>query len=238
MLGLFLREEKIWNLKNRHNIPSMEWSLMNIRSLGFDPLWAIDVGAFEGEWTKMFKKVFPKARVLMLEGQRSKQIVLENLCRVDSSLYFYTSVLGAEAGRQVDFNINSTVSSVLEEYQPYNFEKEPRTIETIDNIMKGLPDFHHLDFIKLDVQGYEMEVLKGAKNTISSVSFVLCEVSLIEINKGCPLIGAMITFMDDLGFRLYDICSFIRRPLDRALWQTDLLFIRKEHPLIRDKTWG
>lgn len=217
----------------------MEWSLLNIKNLGFNPKVAIDVGAYNGEWTAMFKKIFPDARVLMVEAQNSKADNLKNLTTQLPGTAFHIGLLGATSGQQIVFNINETVSSALPEYKENTFAKETRTTESLDDVIaKAGTDFNAPDFIKLDVQGYELEVLKGAAGAIKTAQFILCEVSLIEINKGAPLIAEVIAFMNAKGFAVYDICSFIRRPLDRALWQTDILFVNKTNPLAQNKHWN
>ena len=216
----------------------MEWSLSNLKRLGFNPRMAIDVGAFEGEWTAMFKKIFPSCSVLMVEAQLNKELQLKKITTQLEGTSFHMGLLGAKAGEQVLFHVNSTVSSVLEEYKPNDFKIEPRSTETLDDVVANLKYTQLPDFIKLDAQGYELEILKGTSQILPHVQCILCEVSLIEINKGCPLIHEAIKFMHDRDFVAYDICSFIRRPLDRALWQTDLLFIRKSNPLIQSKNWN
>ncbi|MDB5136544.1 MAG: methyltransferase FkbM family [Mucilaginibacter sp.] len=150
----------------------------------------------------------------------------------------HIGLLGAEPDKEVIFNVNSTVSSVLEEYKANSFKRETRKTEILDKIV-ALPGngLKLSDFIKLDVLGYELEVLKGASKILKSIQFILGDVSLLEINKGCRLIFDVNKFMDEKGITTYDICSFIRRPLDKALWQTDILFIRKIHPLIQNKHW-
>jgi FkbM family methyltransferase len=238
LLHSFLPERKIWELKNRSNIPSMEWSLQNIKSLGFYPNFAIGVGAFDGEWTSMFKSIFPVANVLMLEAQETKKTILENLTKDLEGVSSHISLLGSEAGKDVVFHINETVSSVFAEHKENNFRKEVYKTDTLDNIVAKISGEMKPDFIKLDVQGSELEVLKGAANTLENVQFILCEVSLIEINKGAPLIGDVIAFMKANSFVCYDICSVVRRPLDRALWQTDILFVRESNPVCKNKNWN
>lgn len=239
IIHLLFPGRKLWEIKNRHNIPSMEWTLLNIKNLGFDPKFVLDVGAYDGEWTRMFRDIFPSAKILMLEAQQEKAPRLKEVTDELPGTGFHIGLLGAEAGKEVVFNVNSTVSSVLEEYKANAFRKETRVIETLDDIVSAQEHGSASpDLIKLDVQGYELEVLKGAANILGNVQFILCEVSLLEINKGCPLIADVIRFMDEKGFVTYDICSFIRRPLDKALWQTDVLFIRKNHPLIQNKYWN
>jgi hypothetical protein len=63
------------------------------------------------------------------------------------------------------------------------------------------------------------------------------EISLIEINQGAPLIADVIDFMDGLDYRLYDLCSFMRRPLDDALWQVDGLFVHADSELVSSNRW-
>ena len=53
----------------------MQWSLQNIKKLGFESNFAIDVGAHDGESTVMYKKIFPSANVLMIEALEEKESV-------------------------------------------------------------------------------------------------------------------------------------------------------------------
>jgi hypothetical protein len=45
----------------------------------------------------------------------------------------------------------------------------------------------------------------------------------------------MVAWLFGRGFVAYDICGLTRRPLDDALWQADLIFVRNDDPLRRDK---
>jgi hypothetical protein len=63
------------------------------------------------------------------------------------------------------------------------------------------------------------------------------EVSLLDLDS-TPLILELMNYMDSKGFQAYDICQFMRRPYDRALYQIDLLFIRKTSKLIAERRWN
>jgi hypothetical protein len=67
---------------------------------------------------------------------------------------------------------------------------------------------------------------------------VLLEVSLLGFIEGAPLLHNVTHFMKERGFIAYDICSFIRRALDNALCQTDLIFVRETSPLPGDRRFG
>ena len=64
------------------------------------------------------------------------------------------------------------------------------------------------------------------------------EVSLLRVNEGAPLLADVLQFMGERGFRAYDICSFIRRPLDNALWQSDFIFVRETSPLLASQSFN
>lgn len=221
-------------LKIKYHVPDMEWSLNNLKANGFKPSYIIDVGAFEGEWTRMCHAIFQDANYLMFEAQESKVAKLSQL--KSSKIDFCIGLLGAESDMKSKFYVNETVSSALPESEKSNQNFIEIPMYTLDDQL-NMRGIKKVDFIKLDVQGYELEVLKGATNSLSKAEVVLMEVSLIEINKGAPLIAEVMSFMNNKGFVCYDVCSIVRRPLDNALWQTDLIFVSKSSDLIKSKKY-
>jgi hypothetical protein len=87
-------------------------------------------------------------------------------------------------------------------------------------------DLHELrlpDMIKLDVQGCELEVLKGGERCLNSAKAVLMEMSFIELYRGQPLFDDVVAFMADHGFRLHAVST--TTPVGKPLLQTDFLFV-------------
>jgi len=82
-----------------------------------------------------------------------------------------------------------------------------------------------VDLIKLDVQGYELEVLKGAEQALARTDIVIAEASIMQINQGCPLIADVVAYLTQRDFVLVDLVSQVRFA-NGALWQTDLVFAR------------
>ena len=89
--------------------------------------------------------------------------------------------------------------------------------------------------LKIDSQGYELEILKGSSRLLQKTSSVLLEISIIEINEGAPLLHEVVAFMASHGFLACEIMELHRRPFDQALNQLDFLFVREDSPLLADK---
>lgn len=222
----------------RWQMASMDWSLRNLYRAGFRPRCIVDVGAGSGSWTEAAEAIFRDATFLMIEARPEQRELLEAVCAKDPRRFsFASTLLGAEAREEVEFAQMSTGSSVFEEQSdiPRQYLRLPMT--TLDALLteRSLPI---PDFLKLDVQGYELEILKGGSEALGGAEAVLMEVSLLPINRGGPLLHDCIDFMKRNGFVAFDICSFIRRPQDRLLWQTDMIFVREESSLRSDHTWS
>lgn len=188
----------------------------------------IDVGAYHGEWAGMFLDIFPDSRVLMIEAQEAKRPILERaVAGSRGRVALEVALLGAERGREVEFSEMETGSSVFPEASHFPRTVVRKPLTTLDHLLAECAGWGSPQCIKLDTQGYELEVLKGGRRTLSTVDVVLMEVSLVQINDGCPLLADVVAFMHEAGFRPFDFCSQIRRR-DGVLWQTDLLFIRRE----------
>lgn len=223
-------------LKEKLGVPDQEYSFKSLKKLSYQPKLVLDIGAYEGNWATSFLTVFPKAKILMLEGQKSKKDILRQKSAANKQLEFRIALLGS-AEQEVEFNIYETASSVLKEDNETGAKVEIRTLTTLDQLTINTP-FAQPDFIKIDTQGYELEILKGAEKTMQYAEFVLLEVSLIDIYKGCPLVAEVMAFMQAKSFVLYDICSLMRRPFDNALYQSDFLFVKESSPFRADKRWN
>jgi FkbM family methyltransferase len=231
-IGTFFGDEFVRPAPQFGEMPgySIETTLTHLRDWGFQPATIVDVGAFRGDWTRLAKRIFPSARVLMVEAQDSLRPNLAAVCSYYRDVTYEPALLAACSGQTVDFVEMGTGSSVLEEASATPRLKVPKQTTTLDEIVESR-GFQRIDLLKLDVQGYELEVLKGAERLLPACEFVLLEASLIPINRGCSLIADIFAFMTERRFRLLDICSQVRRK-DGALWQTDLMFVNERSRFI------
>lgn len=226
--------------KFRKGFPTMFGSLANMKRNGFTPQAILDIGAYGGEWTKEAAQLFPVAQLLMFEAQLSKAKQLQEIAlRIGEGRAIVQNVLlGAENRDSVKFYAMETGSSVFEENTTFGRAPIFLSMCTLDSRLpaQGLPA---PVLMKLDVQGYELEVLKGGELALSFSEVVIMEVSLLEYNKGAPLIGDVIKYMGLRGFVVYDICGQLRRETDGAMFQADLVFTKTDSKLRADrKFWA
>jgi FkbM family methyltransferase len=223
-------------------VPTAEWSLQNLRRLGFAPARILDIGAYKGEWTQLARQIFPEATVLMLEAQEERIPDLEAVKLGHGGKVDYQIVLlGAEDRPEVVFNKYPnapTGNSVLNDWRTDSLKIQAKCrMRPLDAVLQET-GFMPVDLIKLDVQGYELEVLKGGLRCLQSAQAVMMEVSLIDMYQGNPLLHDVAAFMHRYGFVAYDVCGLMRRPLDMALAQVDMLFVPERCALRACKQYG
>jgi hypothetical protein len=98
-------------------------------------------------------------------------------------------------------------------------------------------DFDTPSLCKIDVQGYELEVLKGMTQIIERIDVFIIECHLIDTLQGIPIFTDVMIFMQAHDFVLYDILSLGHRPLDNGLAETDLVFVRTKSIFRNDNRW-
>ena len=76
------------------------------------------------------------------------------------------------------------------------------TVETIDSLWPGLVRSEDVVALKVDTQGFESEILRGAQENFASVSVFEVELALFELYEGQRLVYEMLPEIRDLGFRL------------------------------------
>ena len=222
-------------IKEHLGVPSLHWSLTNLRKKGWCPGVVIDVGAYEGYWTRDLLEVFPEAKVLMVEAQKNKEDLLRTLVGKQPNTAYVIQLLSSISGGEKYFFESETASHVVTGNSRKSTAQKLTTI-TLDDLLLQL-NFPPPDFLKLDVQGHEKEVLLGAINSLRQATVCLLEISLLNIGGNTPLLAEMIQFMDSKGYQAYDISHFIRRPYDKALYQVDMFFVKKDSYLATEERW-
>lgn len=211
--------------------PNMKLGLAEMAARGFCPQTIIDVGAFEGEWSKLARGIWPASHLVMIEPNLASSRVLMEVGKALNARLF-GEVLGALDGQAVQFHTMGSGSSVLPERSRLPRSVATRHLRRADSLLKNVMS---PALLKIDAQGYEINILEGATGFLPAVEAILLEIAIIEINEGAPLFHDVIPFMKSIGFVTYEILEIHRRPLDGALNQIDIVFVRERSPLIADK---
>ena len=213
--------------------PDLRWSLMQLRRFGLSPHSVLDVGAFKGDWARTFLKVFPDAHVTCLEPQDEPQADLSRLAKEYKNVRVIQTLVGRQVLGAVPFVDRGSGSSVL---LPGDGTRKYKPMTTVDELIRS-GQCEPPDFVKLDTQGYEIEILEGWTETLTRCSVLQCEVSLLPIVPDVPLLREIVTYLYHRQFLLFDITELIRAPSDGAVWQLDAIFCRADSPLRSQRFW-
>ena len=202
----------------------------DVRTRGFSPRGIIDVGTNRGDWTRMALQIFPDTHVIMIEPQAEMAAPLEALCRENANVSLVKAGAGREPGQLLQTIWEDLAGSSFLPPEDATLQKNGKQrltpVVTIDSVLTDHSGFHP-DFVKLDIQGFELQALAGAPSVFSRAELLLLEVSLYAFMTGQPTARDVITFMGDRGYEIYDFPGFLRRPFDGALGQMDIAFVKK-----------
>jgi FkbM family methyltransferase len=214
--------------------------LEDVSARGFHPRGIIDVGANRGNWTIMAKEIFPDANVIMIEPLDEMKEILENLCRTHEDLEYIKAGAGKESGELVqtiwEDLVGSSFLPIVDDEKIKRGKQRKTRIVAIDDILKDKSSFFP-DLVKLDVQGFELEAIKGGQSLFGKTELFIMETSLYCFMEGTPTTADCIAFMNERGYDLYDVTDFLRRPKDGALGQIDLAFALRGGRLNHSNNW-
>ncbi len=105
-------------------------------------------------------------------------------------------------------------------------------MDTLDNILKERK-ITKVDFLKMDIQGAEFIALQGAIETLKQVTYLTLETAFHQYNRGGAPFTDINLFLEEMGFRLYDIVDIRPAPLYpktklHGLVQADFLWIKAD----------
>ena len=198
----------------------------------------LDVGANTGQYVQYVRDLGYKNQVISFEPVSVSFQELNRKASLDPLWQVHQRALGSKAGSNaINISANSFSSSLLEILpshlnaapQSKVIDKEMITIETLDHFLEGMSNLSKRIFLKIDTQGYELEVLKGAEKILPEIICVQIELSLIPLYKTETMYDELLTFFKEKGFELYTLePGFFDEQTGRLL-QMDGVFVNKKY---------
>ena len=194
--------------------------------LGFKPRTIIDVGAADG--TPGLYDHFPEADLLLIDPLEEHVPALREISRKHAKARIAIGAAGAHAG-EIAINVypdRLTGSSCMVDPCCVGGPRRVPMI-TLDEECSAR-SLRGPYLVKIDTQGFELEVLRGASGVLADTEIVILEVSFFRLFTSNPIFSEVVLFMAERGFEMYDLLGYSTRPLDGALAQADVVFARRD----------
>jgi FkbM family methyltransferase len=217
----------------RRTLPAV---LAHYRGLGLEPATVVDVGV--GPGTPELYQSFPQAELLLVEPLQEWHDHLEAIARGRP-----TRIVVAAAGpetSEVEIAVHrAPVCSSMLGSRRGDGRQPTRRVPMVR--LDDLSTEHRLSgpfVIKVDVEGAELEVLRGATELLRQTELALLEVSLFELVPGSPQLHDVVSWMHHHDFVVSDLYNGHNRPLDGSLAQLDVAFVKQNGRFRRDHAYA
>ena len=211
---------------------AIEPCLELMRARGYAPKIIIDGGAHVGSFSLAAQSIFPEAMIHCIEPQPACRAPLRTLC-AEKGFFFHECALAETPGR---IDLTATAEPSTGVHVASGGEAAIAVAaETLDGLF-GPVTRDDRALLKLDLQGYELQALKGGTAFLRSAEAILTEVSFYA-QAYEPPIAALVSFLNDNGFQLYDVASLAGRARDNRPRQGDFVFVREGSKLLEDARW-
>lgn len=211
-----------------HKETSLPAVMARLRKKGIKVETVIDIGASYGKWAEVVMEYYPQAKYLLIEAQEVHLQKLVEFKKKQANVDFVLAAAGNRVG-QIFFDATDPyggrASDTPIEGEDKNIVRVPVT--TVDREVAER-NYRGPFLVKLDTHGFELPILEGASTALYSASVVVIEVYNFVIAEGAIRFHEMVSFMEEKGFRVADMCDPVFRPSDGIFWQMDLVFLRAD----------
>lgn len=219
-----------WKFINIGVFPAIEHKKA-LKNLSFDAVF--DVGFHKGQFSALIDNFFPAKEIYAFEPQPFSVFISKKVFKDKKNFRLFNFALGARTCKRRLFIASASDSSSF-----FPFANSFKSIYKNIKHVKSMPvKVHHLDgfklqnsfskdiFLKIDTQGFELEVLKGAKKFLKRCKYIYVECSYISLYEGQPLFHVIQSFLEKRGFKFSS--SYNRVFHQGVLLQADVLFERQ-----------
>lgn len=198
----------------------------------------VDIGANKGQFTLACRALSPASKIISFEPLPNVAARFAEFFKDDQSVRLYRAAIGPFQGQELmHLSAKDDSSSLLPmgdaQVKAFPGTEEVGTIHVdvapLDHFLK-LSDISAPALLKIDVQGYEYEVLLGCESLIASFDHVYCECSFLELYTGQKLVDSIADWLYRHGFRLAGVYNISYAKSGKAI-QADFMFERMSESL-------
>lgn len=186
------------------------------------------IGAHRGQEVEEYLNLFPNAVIYLFEPQKKLFNFLKKNFAILDNVTLYNFGLGS-SNSTLDMHISDNDGQSSSFLKPKEHLNEHPGIKFYDKTeiynIKVLDDLglSKIDFLNIDTQGFELEVLKGSETSLKAdVNYIITEVNKMELYEGCPTVKDIDNFLKKFGFIRTDTHYW----MDKASWG-DAFYIKK-----------
>jgi FkbM family methyltransferase len=207
-----------------------------LHSMGLRPKTILDIGANRGMFTRCAHYVFPEASIHAFEPLDDCYAELCKLKNSMKNLECYNIAIGDSNREDVIHRSNYDYSSSLLEIEKLHLDAFPYSkgttlqkirIRTLDGLKESMV-LQSPTLLKIDVQGFETQVLQGAKNILRDIDYIIVEMSLRKLYKDQGLFDEVYTILIKNGFEFRGPLAQLDNPETKEVLQIDALFIKSK----------
>jgi FkbM family methyltransferase len=196
---------------------------------GFNPKVILDIGANYGGWSRTVRSVFKDAHFFLIEPQEEMQPFLDRFCAHAPGSKWYLAGAGAEKGKLLltiwdDLQGSAFLTPEIQSMTPYVRQRSVPVV-TIDGLVAE-GELPTPDLVKIDVQGFELEVLRGSIGCLGRTDVFIVETSFFHPLGDRASYYRVTELMEAYGYHIYDLSGQKYRSGDDALVQVDICFVR------------
>jgi FkbM family methyltransferase len=195
----------------------------------------LDVGANEGQFVKVARVLFPQASILAFEPNPHLRTALEGLFTASGSGAVLPLACGRESGVLPLYLTKFSPSASLLQPTEVRIPDYPAAeigetvqvkVERLDDVVRANAWARAPYLLKLDVQGFELEVLQGATGILPEIAVIVCEVNAEDFYAGQAGFEQIYLCLREHGFKLVDIGEPIRARATGEVLYFDVAFLK------------